>query len=304
MKILCATDLSPKSASAMDRAGMLADHLVAELSFLHVVPLTESNQLLGQDLQRARRKLKSRLRRPAWRYRPPSVFVRSGNPARILIETMKELEPDLIVLGRHRHRPTLDALAGTLAARVLSERKCPVLIVDRMSWDAYRNIVLALDCTKASVGAVRVAEAIFLRDVVRATIVHAYQPPYEAMLPSAGIAVDVVSSSSRLWSDEARAALRALLIDVSGDFSRYELIVDNATPTTAIQRAVCRLNPDLLVLGTRGRHWLGRTLLGSVANRVIASARCDVLVVPVQTVGVSSRHQRVDHRSLDVISGF
>ena len=37
MKILCATDLLPKSESAIDRAGMLSDLLNADLSLLHVV---------------------------------------------------------------------------------------------------------------------------------------------------------------------------------------------------------------------------------------------------------------------------
>lgn len=304
MKILCATDLLPKSESAMDRAGMLADHLDAELSFLHVVPPTESDQLLAQDLQRASGKLKLRVRPPLWRYRRPmNVYVRAGSPARVLIETIKELGPDLIVLGRHQNRPTLDALAGTLAARVLSEHRCPVLIVDRMPWGAYRNIVLALDRTSASVEAVRAAETIFLEDGVRTAIVHAYQPPYDEMLASAGIPAGTVSKYSKAWSDEARTVLRSLLMHVSNDFSRHELFIDNATPTAAIRKVVRRLNPELLVLGTRGRGWLGRTLLGSVANRVIATARCDILVVPDRTMSVTSRSRRLDRRSLDVITG-
>jgi hypothetical protein len=60
-----------------------------------------------------------------------------------------------------------------MATRVLSERKCPVLIVDNMCYDAYRNIVLALDGTKVSTDALRVAEAWVVKDGVRATIVHA-----------------------------------------------------------------------------------------------------------------------------------
>ena len=64
---------------------------------------------------------------------PRNVSVREGNPGRQLIETFKEVKPDLNVLGRHRQRPTRDFLAGTIAAGVLSERKCPVLIVDGLA---------------------------------------------------------------------------------------------------------------------------------------------------------------------------
>ena len=111
-------------------------------------------------------------------------------------------------------------------------------------------------------------------------------------------------STPEVWRDEARTVLRTLLVEVSNDFSRYELLViDNATPTAAIKKVVRRLNPDPLVLGTRGRGWPGRTLLGSVANRVIATARCDVFVVPDQTVSATTRNRRLDRRSLDVITG-
>jgi nucleotide-binding universal stress UspA family protein len=54
----------------------------------------------------------------------------------------------------------------------------------------------------------------------------------------------------------------------------------------AEQRAV-----DLIVIGSRGRTGLGRTLVGSIAGEVLASARCSVLIVkprprqpPVSTV--------------------
>ena len=305
MKILCATDLLPTSESAIDRAGMLADQLGADLSILHVVRPTESDWLLQQDLERASRDLKFRVGLALWRYDTlPNVHVRAGNPTRVLIETLKELAPDLIVLGRHRQRGAWDSLAGTMAARVLSERRYPVLIVDGMAWHAYHNIVLALGCTTASVEALRVAEALVLKDAVRSVIVHAYQPPYDGMLTSTGIAGDVVTRYSEARSHEAEATLRARLMATSNDFSRYELIVENATPSAAIQKIVRRMRPDLLVLGTRGRGRLGRAVLGSVANRVLETARCDVLVVPDRTESVTARRDRVDRRSLDVIAGI
>jgi universal stress protein E len=303
MKILCATDLLPKSESAIDRAGMLAEHLGADLSLLHVVRPTESDQMLEQDVQRASRQLKFRAGLVLWRYGPlPNVHVQAGNPTRVLLDTMKELKPDLIVLGRHHRRPARDSLVGTIAARVLSERQCPVLIVERMAWDAYCNIVLALDRTKASVEAVRLTESMVLKDGMRAMIIHVHQMTYDGVLTSAEIAGSVGSEYFAAVSLSARAALRALLIDVSNDPSRYGLVIEDGTPAEAIQKVVRRLNPDLLVMGTRGHGRLRRALLGSVANRVLATARCDVLVVP-ERADVTSRRERIDHRSLDVVTG-
>lgn len=289
MRILCATDLLPTSDSAIDRAGMLAGQLGADLSILHVVPPTESDQMLQEDVQCADRELKHRAALAQFRSESvPDVRVRTGNPTRILIETVKDLAPDLVVLGRHR-RLAWGALSGTMAGRVLSERKYPVLIVDRMAWRPYHNIVLGLDRTVASAKALRVAETLLPKDGGRAVIVHAYEPPHDGMLTPAGIVGDVVSRYPAAWNHAVEAALRAKLTVASNDFSRYEVIIENATPSAAIQKVVRRTRPDLLVLGTRGRGRLGRAVLGSVANRVLASARCDVLVVPVGTESVTAR---------------
>lgn len=303
MKILCATDLLFKSDSAIDRAGMLADHLKADLLLLHVVSGSESDQMQEREMLRASGLLSSRMRSPGWRFNPPSnIYVRTGSPTRALIQTMWESRPDLIVLGRHR-RSAWDCLVETMATRVLNEQKCPVLIVDNVPRDAYRNVLLALDGTKASPEALRAAESLVVREGVRATIVHAYRPPYDGALSSIGIAGDVVPRYSGEGTFDARSMLRSLLKNASDDFARYDLVVDNADPVVMIQKVVRRLNPDLLVLGSHGRSRFGRALFGSVANRVMRTAGCDCLVVPDQLTGIAWRSARDARLSLNVISG-
>jgi len=68
MYILCATDLLAKSESAIDRAEILADHLDADLSLLHVVTPPESPRMLAEDLQRASLGME-------WRSRPRTSSV-------------------------------------------------------------------------------------------------------------------------------------------------------------------------------------------------------------------------------------
>jgi universal stress protein E len=303
MKILCATDLLPKSESAIDRAGMLAEQLGADLSLFHAVPPTESDQMLEQDVLRASRQLKFRAGQALWRYGPlPHVHVRAGNPTRVLLDTMKEVRPDLIVLGKHHRRTARDSLFGTIAARVLSARQCPVLIVEHMPRAAYRNIVLALDHTKASAQTVRVTESMIPKEGTSAKIIHAHQMTYDGMLASAEVVGGVASEYFTAHRLAASARLRALLTNVSNDSSRYRFAIVDGTPVEAIRKAVGHLNPDLLAMGTRGHGWVRRALLGSVANRVLATIRCDALVVP-EPADLTSRRQRINHRSLDVMTG-
>src|SRR3569832_2433153 len=86
MRILCGTDLLPKTDSALDRAEILTKKLDAELTLLHVVPCTESERLLEQDKKRARVRLQSHAMPPLWQHgRSPHVCVRSGSAAGVRV---------------------------------------------------------------------------------------------------------------------------------------------------------------------------------------------------------------------------
>lgn len=50
-------------------------------------------------------------------------------------------------------------------------------------------------------------------------------------------------------------------------------------PAVVLVAAARELGADLLIVGRRGDDFVARTLLGSVAQRVVQQAPCDVLVV-------------------------
>jgi nucleotide-binding universal stress UspA family protein len=194
-------------------------------------------------------------------------------------------------------------LVGTIALRLLSEFACPVLIAHRMPLGAYRNVLLALDQSEACADIVRAAEALVIHADTRASVVHAYQPPYSARQTSAGISGEAIDTYSVGWKRESAAGLRDVLTEVSLDGSRYDLILENATTFAAVGTAVQKLRPDLLVLGTRGRSRLRRALHGSLASRLMATARSDVLVVPQRSRGTAWKRARAERQSLDVVMG-
>jgi nucleotide-binding universal stress UspA family protein len=56
--------------------------------------------------------------------------------------------------------------------------------------------------------------------------------------------------------------------------------VESGVPAAEIVRYATRHGIDLIVLGTHGRTGVTRTLIGSVAERVVRTAPCPVLTVP------------------------
>src|SRR5690349_7454983 len=108
-RLLCATDLLPKSEAAIDRARLLAEQLGAPLSLLHVVAPTLSEHNLEQSLQLAIAGLNARAKQPAWRFGPPpEVTVRTGSPARLILDAVDKQRVDLLVMGPHRKRGMRD----------------------------------------------------------------------------------------------------------------------------------------------------------------------------------------------------
>jgi nucleotide-binding universal stress UspA family protein len=284
---------------------MLAATLGAKLSLLHVAVPTESDQLLEEDVERAKSRLQARTSEPLWRHgASPSIALRTGTPARELSKMARELDAALVVLGMHHKRPVRDVLVGTIALQLLSALTCPVLIVRRMPLSAYRNVLLALDPGRASAEAVRTAEALVIDAAARASVVHAYQPRYSELMTAAGIAGDVIDSYTDSWKRESKAGLRDMLTRVSQDASRYELLLENAATAVAVASVIRRLNPDLLVLGTRGRGRLKRAFLGSVAQRIMAAARSDILIVPERSNASAWKRRRAERQALDVVTGF
>jgi universal stress protein A len=78
----------------------------------------------------------------------------------------------------------------------------------------------------------------------------------------------------------AQRALRALVNRAKAAGVRAAgLLVETGLTHEQIVRAARRKHADVIVMGTHGRTGLTRLLLGSVAARVIATARCPVLTV-------------------------
>lgn len=133
----------------------------------------------------------------------PNVLVRTGIPARQIVDTIKQVRADILAVGPPRRRALRETLEGTIAAKTLREPKCPLLIVRQEPRAAYRNVLLALDLSAISGGALRAAESLVLAADTQARIVHAYEPPYQGMLHYADVGMASAAAYGRGGKREA-----------------------------------------------------------------------------------------------------
>lgn len=140
-RILFATDFSPASTPALDRAIELAKDNGAELIITHVYEPPSRLSLDGYVLPQIYDEFEAALRDEAEAALAPlveragrvGVKVRSllikGIPYRAIARAARSQAADLVVLGTHGRTGMARLFLGSVAARVISTAPCPVLTV-------------------------------------------------------------------------------------------------------------------------------------------------------------------------------
>jgi nucleotide-binding universal stress UspA family protein len=142
-----------------------------------------------------------------------------------------------------------------------------------------RRILVATDFSEQADRALTLA--VRMAKVLRAAIelVHVYPislfevtPPFQQPITTEP-SPEVMASIERMMGTRA-SSVRAAGIECTtatwGGRAPDEEIVDRAT----------KIGADLVVMGTHGRSGIKHALIGSVAERVVRTASCPVLVVP------------------------
>jgi nucleotide-binding universal stress UspA family protein len=173
----------------------------------------------------------------------------NGDPVGVLLKQAEAARATLIAVGSHGRRRAAGLLLGTVAARMLRDATCSVLIAraarDSETWP--QRIVAGVDGSLESAAAFTVARSLAAR--------------------FSGNVRAVASTKDQLDREAARAIAQEL--EEQGDRALNALVAASESA-------------DLVVVGSRGLH--GLKALGSVSERVAHQARSSVLVVrPGQT---------------------
>jgi nucleotide-binding universal stress UspA family protein len=172
-----------------------------------------------------------------------------GDPVAVMLSQAETERATLIAVGSHGRRRAAGLLLGTVAARMLRDATCSVLVArparDIKTWP--QTVVVGVDGSLESAAAFTVARSLAARF---------------------GGSVRVVASARDQLDREAARAISPELEE--HDAPAVEVLVAASEPA------------DLIVVGSRGLH--GLKALGSVSERVAHQARSSVLVVrPGQT---------------------
>lgn len=92
---------------------------------------------------------------------------------------------------------------------------------------------------------------------------------------------DIYGLARRQPTDEELAHLQKALDEAAADYpaDRVEKIIDYGTAADTICRVAESKNADLIIVGARGLGAVGRLLIGSVSDRVVHTAKRNVMVI-------------------------
>jgi nucleotide-binding universal stress UspA family protein len=175
-------------------------------------------------------------------------------------------------------RATIDDGGGSTHGGDVSDGPAAATSADRTSHscprerrNAERWIVVGYDGSAAAERALlRTADEAGDRDVV--VIVTSTPRAHSAGAAAEPLLDGTADASELLAAAKATVTARSSVADVV-------VVAREGDPADELLEVARAAGADLLIVGRRGKDFVARTLLGSVATRVIEHAPCDVLVV-------------------------
>ena len=195
-----------------------------------------------------------------------------GNPGATIADAAREWNAQYIVVGAGRHGTLDRLLSGDTVARILRRAAAPVIAVPSTSTELPRIGVVGIDFGVASLTAARRAASL-----IGSGVLHVLHVRPE---------IDIPATDPGAWSEiyqlGASALMTKLTTDLETEFPelQVETAFDRGHAPTMLLAYADRVHADLIAVGQHGHGVVDRFLFGSVAQEMVRSAHCTVVVTP------------------------
>ena len=297
--IVVGVDASPAAVGAAVLGERIAQLAGARCELIHAVrdawaPLVAVNpdprvaemQLLQQAVSRDR--VKQVLKGTVSDRVLDTLKVRFGPAAVVLRQVVEEIRPGLLVLGGKHHTALERWLGGSTSLHVVRTSEVPVLITAREPATP-RRILVAADLSKAAGPTVRLAERFARLVGAQLRMLTVFEPLPDvpgipAMDPTEYYALAQETLERDVWSLVKTSDVERLV--------RHGMVVDT------LLREATEWQADVVVVGSHGKGWAQRVLLGSVTERLINHLPTSLLVAPVGVAAAAPFERRQRHLAI------
>jgi len=205
-----------------------------------------------------------------------------GEPVEAIVQTVRQVRADMLVVGTRGRGGMALALLGSVAEALVKTAPCPVAVVRKFDQTTagIGPLLAPTDFSKGASHAVLAAALLARRLGVHLVLLHVL--PEVVVAKGEGDTAAMRRADLRLRRD-AESKLRALIETLGLDPEKVDLRLVTGVDTDQIVKTAMKIRAGSIVMGTRGLTGLPRALLGSVTDQVLRHAPCPVVIVPPQT---------------------
>ena len=278
-KLLVPLDGTAESAVALPIARAMARATGATVTLLRVLAADEEDRTT-REAQRELDGIAAELTAGGLTAR---TVVQTGDPAQTIVAHARMGEADLIVMRTHGRAGLARAVAGSVAERVLTQSPVPLLLL--RPGDRYvsqiKSLLVPVDGSPGA--ALALGAAIGLAQATGASLrLVQVVVPIPAYIYGA-YAFNGATYVDPAWDDEARQSAQTYLDALAARLRTSGLAVETQvciapSVAEAIGDIAEARGIDLIVMSTEALTGAARAVLGSVADAVVRTARCPVLL--------------------------
>ncbi len=272
--IIAGVDGSPESIEAAALAWRLAEASGAKCEFVFAAPELWAGgveaplyptDIGAQLVADVRARLAEGLVRGIPAAALDALVVRSGRPGIVLADVAKARRAGLVVVGGRHHGALTRSFGGSTAHYLVRTLDIPVLVVRRGARPPGR-VLVAADLSQAAGPTLEAARRYAEMLGARLRALHVVEP---AKFPT----VVPLSIDETEYEGRCRAAFAKL--------APPDQVVRHGVAVDAIAEEAASWEPDLIVVGSHGRGWVERLLIGSTTERLLNLLPASLLVVPI-----------------------
>ena len=208
------------------------------------------------------------------------VDIAVGNPFYEIMCRVRDVSADLLILGSHGTSPSHGG-AGTLAAKCVRKAPTKVMLVRETSARRFTRIAACIDFSDSSTLIMEQAIRCAQQDGAAMDVLHAFSPPWKVlhyMSPTPQASPDF----QKQFRDHLSARLEKFLQRYESETGALNVehhLVGANNVKSGIVEYLESSGADLVVIGTRGRSWLGGILIGTTAEAIVRDSPCSVLAI-------------------------
>jgi len=202
-----------------------------------------------------------------------ALVARAGRPGVVLAEVAQERGAELLVVGGRHHGALARSWGGSTAHHLVRTVDIPVLVAGP-GRQIPERVLAAVDVFEGAAPTLTAAARYAGVLGARLRVVHVMEP---ARFPT----VVPLSIDETAYEARARQAFERLVDAAAPVVTGADRVTRRGLADEGIAEEAAAWEADVTVLGSHGKGWLNRMLIGSTTERLLNRLPTSLLVVPV-----------------------